>query len=200
MTPGASADTTAFVVAGGRSLRMGRDKALLAWNGGTLLDHALSRLRAVTNDVRILCGPEPRYAQHGTPQLTDAYAESGPLVGIASGLRATAARLGLFLAVDLPHVPVELLRYLVAEAADADAVVPISPAGPEPLCAVYSRACLAPIEAMLARGDLKMTGFWPEVRVRTVAPEALAPFGDPGTLFANLNAPEDYERERAGRG
>lgn len=189
---------TGFVVAGGRSRRMGRDKALLPWGEATLLDHALARLARASDDVRILCGPQPRYAGRAA-QVSDAYAGSGALVGIASGLRALERPLGLFLAVDLPHVPAALLARLLALSDQADAVVPYSDAGPEPLCAVYRRSCLAPIEAALARGELKMTGFWPELRVRRVTPDELRDLGDPAELFANVNAPDEYERAKQGQ-
>jgi molybdopterin-guanine dinucleotide biosynthesis protein A len=183
-----------FVVAGGRSQRMGRDKALLPWAGGTLLDHALARLREVTDDVRILSGPEPRYADRGVPVVVDAAPESGALVGVLSGLLALERPLGLFLAVDLPYVPATLLRHLMSLAADADVVVPVSPAGPEPLCAVYSRECLAPVRASVARGELKMTSFWSTLRVRQLDTQELRAFGDPARLFLNLNVPADYQR------
>lgn len=186
---------TGFVVAGGRSQRMGRDKALLPWGGSTLLDDSISRLREVSDDIRILSGPEPRYADRGVPVITDVPTEeSGSLVGVLSGLLALERPVGLFLAVDLPHVPVFLLRHLVSLAEGVDVVVPLSPAGPEPLCAVYSRACLEPVRDAVSRDDLKMTGFWSDVRVRQLAAEELRAFGDPARLFLNLNVPADYER------
>jgi molybdopterin-guanine dinucleotide biosynthesis protein A len=100
----------------------------------------------------------------------------------------------LLLAVDLPHVPVALLRRLAELVRDFDAVVPISPGGPEPLCAAYGSACRDAIRRTLGREAYKLTAFWPEVRVREVSPAELAAFGDPNRLFANLNTPADYER------
>jgi molybdopterin-guanine dinucleotide biosynthesis protein A len=185
-----------FVVAGGQSQRMGRDKALLPWGGGTLLAHALERLRAITDDVRILCGPTPRYESHGVPVVPDAVTDQGPLGGVWSGLLTLDRPLGLFLAVDLPAVPVGLLEALVAGAAGFDAVVPVGSRGPEPLCAIYSSTCLEPIRQRLAAGEAKMTSFWPAVRVRAWGPADIAPFGEPDTLFANLNDPEDYALRR----
>ena len=180
-----------FVLAGGRSLRMGRDKALLPWGETDLLDHALDRLRAVTGDVRILSGSEPRYFDRGAAVLTDPVPDAGPLAGVLAGLAAAGGRTGLFLAVDLPLVPVALLAHLVELADDWDAVVPVSPRGPEPLCAVYGPPCLEPVRRRVARGDLKMTSFWPDVRVRELPPEELHAFGDVAELFRNLNRPED---------
>ena len=180
-----------FAVAGGESLRMGRDKALLPWGDSDLLDHALARLRAVAADVRILCGAERRYLDRGRPVEPDLARGVGPLAGVLTGLTAARGSPGLFLAVDLPRVPVALLARLVERLAGWDAVVPVSPRGPEPLCAAYGPACLEPIRARIAAGDFKMTAFWPEVRVLRLEPTELAAFGDPADLFRNLNAPED---------
>jgi molybdopterin-guanine dinucleotide biosynthesis protein A len=170
---------------------MGRDKALLRWGETDLLGHALARLRAVTGEVRILCGPDPRYLDRGVPALTDLVPEGGPLAGILTGLASCADRPGLFLAVDLPAVPVPLLAALVERAVACDAVVPVSLRGPEPLCAVYGPACLGPIRRRLSEGDLMVRAFWADVRLKHVGPDELAAFGDPGELFRNLNAPTD---------
>ena len=174
---------------------MGKDKALLAWGATTLLDHTLARLRDACGETRILCGPEARYGDRGVPVDLDVIEDAGALGGVLTGLTVLAARAepasGLFLAIDLPEVPTELLRHLVALSDAFDAVVPISPAGPEPLSAVYSARCLEPIRARVARGDYKMTCFWPDVRVREVRADELRGFGDPAALFRNLNTPED---------
>jgi molybdopterin-guanine dinucleotide biosynthesis protein A len=182
-----------FVVAGGQSRRMGGDKALLPWGHRDLLGHALERLRAATGDVRILCGSGPRYLDRGVPVETDLVRDAGPLAGVLTGLTAAAGRAGLFLAVDLPLVPVPLLARLAELARDFDAVVPVSPRGPEPLCAVYGLACLEPIRRRMAAGQRKMTSFWPDVRVRELRPAELAAFGDPDDLFRNLNTPADLK-------
>ena len=182
-----------FAVAGGRSLRMGRDKALLPWGETDLLGHAIARLRAVTAEVRILCGPAPRYLDRGVPIVTDEVKDAGPLAGVVSGLSATAGHPGLFLAVDLPHVPASLLARLVELSEGWDAAVPVSPRGPEPLCALYGPACLAPMRRRMAAGELGMTAFWPDVRVRRPAADELARHGDPDVVFRNLNAPGDLE-------
>jgi molybdopterin-guanine dinucleotide biosynthesis protein A len=182
-----------FVVAGGRSLRMGRDKALLPWGETDLLGHAIARLRTVTPDVRVLCGPAPRYLDRGVPIVTDEVEDAGPLAGVVAGLATAPGRPGLFLAVDLPHVPASLLAWLVELSKGWDAVVPVSPRGPEPLCALYGPACLAPMRRRMAAGELRITAFWPEVRVRRPATDELARHGDPDRVFRNLNAPGDLE-------
>lgn len=169
---------------------MGRDKALLPWAGSTLIDLAIARLRSCCARVSILCGPEPRYADHGVPITVDVAPGTGPLGGLLTGL-LQLTETGLFLAVDLPNVPADLLAHLVALGPGHDVVVSVSERGPEPLCAVYSPACLEPVRQRVWAGDLKMTSFWPAVRVREVLPHELSRFGDPEVFFRNLNAPSD---------
>jgi molybdopterin-guanine dinucleotide biosynthesis protein A len=183
-----------FAVAGGVSLRMGRDKALLPWGETDLLGHALARLARVSSDVRILCGAAPRYDDRGFPVVTDAEPGLGPLAGAAAALEAAGGRPALLLAIDLPGVPAELLAGLASRLAGFDAVVPFSPAGPEPLCAVYGPACLEAARACLGGGRLAMRALLDQVSVRTVPPAELSVFGDPAHLFVNLNEPGDYER------
>lgn len=187
-----------FVVAGGRSRRMGRDKALLPWNGSTLLDHAVARLRAVCGDIRILSGAERRYTDRGIPVETDTVPDAGPLGGIYAGLAAMGPGTGLFLGVDLPFASVELLRRLLDLSAGHDAVVPLSARGPEPLCAVYRSTCADPIRRRLEAGQLKATSFWPDVDVLQAGADHLAALGPLDDLFRNVNTPADYESARDG--
>jgi molybdopterin-guanine dinucleotide biosynthesis protein A len=172
---------------------MGRDKALVRWGGSDLLGHAIARLRAATGDVRILCGPVPRYLDRSVPVVTDGVADAGPLAGVLAGLAAAPSRPALVLAVDLPLVPVALLARIADLGAEADAVVPVSTRGPEPLCALYGPRCLGPIRDRVAAGELGMTSFWPDVHVRRVSAEEVACFGDPERLFRNLNTPADVD-------
>jgi molybdopterin-guanine dinucleotide biosynthesis protein A len=117
--------------------------------------------------------------------------------GLFAALEARPGGPVLLLGVDLPLVPPALLARLLELAPGSDAVVPISSRGREPVCALYGAACREPVRRRVASGELKMTAFWPDVRVREVGPSEMSAFGDPGELFLNVNAPADYERARA---
>ena len=195
--PDSDLTVVGFAVAGGRSARMGRDKATLPWGGGDLLDHTVQRLSSLTGDVRILCGPEPRHAERGRVIAVDAVHDVGAVAALLTALRNLPPNgVAVVLAVDLPLVPADLLHGLLALAAGFDAVVPVSAQGPEPFCAVYGSACREPVERAVVAGRLKMTAFWPDVRVREVGESELRAFGDPAHLFRNLNTPEEYEDAR----
>jgi molybdopterin-guanine dinucleotide biosynthesis protein A len=180
-----------YVAAGGRSVRMGRDKALLPWDGATLLDHAIARLRAVCGDVRVLCGPDARYEGHGVAVVADRVHDAGPLAGLDAALADAGGRPILFLGVDLPFVTSGLLGALGAWLVGADAAVPVVAGRPEPLCAAYGPGCLEAVRARLSAGERRMTSFWADVTVREIREAELAGLGDPAVLFRNLNRPED---------
>jgi molybdopterin-guanine dinucleotide biosynthesis protein A len=176
---------------------MGRDKARLPWGDTDLLGHALARLRAATSDVRILAGSEPRYLGRRVPVVTDPVPERGPLAGLLAALVASQGRPALLLGVDLPLVGPDLLTRLLGQLRGADAAVPLSPRGPEPLCAVYGAACLEPVRQAVFGDDLRMTAFWKDVRVRELGAGDLMAFGDLQELFLNVNGPGDYDRALA---
>lgn len=185
-----------FAVAGGRSQRMGEDKALLPWGETDLLGHTLLRLEKAVGDARILPGAVSRYEDRGSRVVLDGHVDQGPLAGLLAALDSAPGCGVLLLGVDLPLIPVELLRHLAQRLHGCDVVAPVSPRGPEPLCGAYGTGCLEPVRRRVAEGDLKMTAFWPDVRVEDVPPEDLAAFGDPADLFLNVNSPMDYDRAR----
>ncbi len=190
MTPAPRHGTPlAFVVAGGRSSRMGRDKALLPYRGATFLEHALVKARAVSSDVAILCGPTRRYEGFGAPVLEDAICGAGPLSGLYSAL-VSASALGrermVWLGVDLPLVPPAFLARLIGELDRAEVAIARSPRGPEPLCAAFTtEATLKAVRRALLSGQLKLTSAFDVLKVTLVD-------GDEGS-FANINSPAEYE-------
>ena len=172
---------------------MRRDKALLPWGDGDLLGHALARLRAVVREVRILGGATGRYGDRGAGVDGDSIHGKGPLAGLLTALETAGDGGALLLAVDLPLVPESLLARLLALAGSADAVVPVGPRGPEPLCAFYGAGCLDAVRRRIAADELRMTSFWSDVRVRELPPRELAAFGPADRLFLNVNTAADYD-------
>src|SRR5580693_7685720 len=119
----ASPDVAAFILAGGKSTRMGTDKAFVTLNGRTLLARLLEVVRSVTTDVCIV-GDTAKFSAFA-PVVEDVFPGCGPLGGIHAALRASAAELNLILAVDVPFVPAALLRYLMERARSSDAVATV---------------------------------------------------------------------------
>ncbi|MGB7191233.1 MAG: molybdenum cofactor guanylyltransferase [Acidobacteriaceae bacterium] len=146
----------AFVLAGGQSTRMGRDKALLDLGGSPLIEHALEKLRALGFSPHI-AGSRPDLARFA-PVVADNHSQQGPLGGIEAALAASDAEQNFFLAVDLPWLPIAFLRWMIDRAGvtNALATVPRLQGLPQPLCAIYRRAMLPHAQATLAEGDAKV--------------------------------------------
>jgi molybdenum cofactor guanylyltransferase len=200
----------AFVLAGGQSTRMGRDKALLEFRGRPLVLHSLEKLRSLGFTPRIVVGygaARPDLAAFA-PVVADNYRSLGPLGGIEAALSASGADLNLFLPVDLPLLPIEFLRWMIdrAQLTQALATIPRAQGRPQPLCAIYSTALQTPVASALSTGDGKVmrvvgkasneTGLRIDsFDVETVAAAGAFSLGAPVRLwFQNLNTPQDFEQ------
>ena len=193
---GASPDVSAFILAGGKSTRMGTDKAFVTLNGRTLLARLLEVVRSVTTDVRIV-GDAAKFAAFA-PVVEDVFPACGPLGGIHAALRASTSELNLILAVDVPFVSFALLQFLMAHARNSDAsvTVPRINQGWQPLCAVYRREFADAAEIALRAGRYRIDALFDQVQVQVVAEEALEAAGFSSNIFRNLNTKEDLEAAR----
>ena len=182
---------TVQIMLGGRSTRMGRDKALVELGGRTLLDRALDRWREYGAGVQLSVGnPERRaMAPKGMPAVADFYPDRGPLGGLHAGLRTCPTPLLLLTAVDCPFLTPALADGLLAVIGTAAAAVYTLDGRPQPLFGLYRRTCLPEAAGMLAVGENKLQLLLD--RVATV----YLPTADPDP-FRNLNTPEELERAR----
>jgi len=184
---------TAFILAGGKSSRMGQDKAFLQIGGRTLLARALEAASAVTASVRIV-GDAEKFAAFG-PVVEDVYRERGPLAGIHAALTSTHTDLNLIVAVDLPFLQPSFLHYLIVQGHESKAlvVVPRAGGGLQPLCAAYHRRFAEVAERALRAGRNKIDLLFAEVHTRVVEPEELERNGYAQEMFRNLNTRQDWE-------
>ena len=185
---------TGYVLAGGKSTRMGRDKALLEIGGKPLIRSAVNLLKTLTERVVIL-GPEEHYGFLGLPVLPDLVPSRGPLSAIYTGLERSETDVNLFLACDMPSMQAPFLKLLVEKAARADAVLMRLDDGRlEPLCAVYNRSCLPTVKANVERQRFKLSDLFPDLRTHYLTESDLHGLGLDRGIFANLNTPGDLEQ------
>lgn len=194
MNPREHPPLSAVILAGGRSSRMGRDKAWIEWAGRPLIAHALEKVRRLgVAEVFISGRPGVDYTALGCPVLLDLEPDRGPLGGIERALRECASPLLLVLAVDLPHVTPALLAGLLAACDVRTGAVPKLEDKLEPLAAIYPRRCHARARAALRQARLAARDFAAAcLRERAVRafPVAAADAG----CFANWNRPDDLGR------
>jgi molybdopterin-guanine dinucleotide biosynthesis protein A len=185
---------TGVILAGGKSRRMGRDKAFLPFGQGTLIERVIAVLQPVTDAVLLITNTPEQYRRFGLPMFTDVIPEAGSLGGIYTGLVHAQTPYSLCLACDMPFVKPEFLRLLCDMAPEADVVIPRNVDDFQPLCAIYSPACREPIRRCIDGGRLKITGFFDDVSVRVVEGDELARYDPHDMMFFNANTPEEYDR------
>lgn len=183
---------TIAIQAGGGSQRTGSDKALMPLAGKPLIEHLLSRVNDLGDDILVTTNQPHDYAFLGVRLVSDPVPDLGALHGLHTALDAARGRSVLVLACDMPFVSRPLLEHLVSLASQADVVVPHHEVGYEPLHAIYEKqACLPAIEAALAAGENRLISFYPMVHVLPVAGNDLSRLDPRGLSFFNVNTLDD---------
>jgi molybdopterin-guanine dinucleotide biosynthesis protein A len=194
---------TAVILAGGKSSRMGRDKAFLQFQGKPLIEHALQVVRdAGAGEVLISGRPEQDFSALSCPVLLDVTPDCGPLGGIEQALSAASHPLVLVLAVDLPQMTPAFLQCLYGEIGDtvervpttgsALGAVPVLSGRPEPLAAFYPKKAHPTARRMLAERQLAARDFAEACFQQGLARMISVPACYEG-CFTNWNAPQDLE-------
>jgi molybdopterin-guanine dinucleotide biosynthesis protein A len=194
-----------FILAGGASSRMGRDKGLLDFGGVPLIVHTARLIEPLVAEVTVVGSPR-RYAKLGLHVIADdvqvksrqGRPGNGPLAGIATALGATRSQWNLILACDMPYLSAGWVDWLLSRAlrSRGEAVIPRTERGIEPLAAVYRRECGTQIAAARARGVRKVSDAIEELRVEHVYPREWRRLDPRGLILKNMNAPGDYKEAR----
>lgn len=189
------AEIDGFILAGGASSRMGRDKARLLLGGQTLIERVAASLASITERVSVVSSRHDAFGC-GLPVIADVHEGRGALGGLHAALAHSRADWVAIVSCDTPFVTAELFRALASRLDESsDAVAPVQPdARPQPLCALYRRrVCLQVTERLLCEGELRPRVLLQRVRTRWVPFEELAALEGAGLFFTNVNTPEDYE-------
>jgi molybdopterin-guanine dinucleotide biosynthesis protein A len=183
-------DVTGVLLAGGKSQRMGQDKALLPLDGITLFERSLSLLQQFFSHI-LIAGERPDLERSGIPAIADFYPGSA-LGGLHTGLFAAETDWIFVAPCDMPYPDARIVERLLAERSGFDAVVPRTPEGYEPVFALYHKNCLPQMEAMLQQNEFRIYDFYQRIRIRYLGPADL-PEGWERSLI-NLNTPAQLAR------
>lgn len=204
---------TSIILAGGKSSRLGWNKVLETINGKTLVQHVVDRLTAISAEIIIVtaqrgCSPSPSLGSE--LQLTaithppssririvhDVYPGKGSLGGVYTGLVASSCLRAIVVGSDMPFLSTALLDYMTQLSQPFDAVVPRIGEWVEPLCAVYSKNCLAPIRRLLELNELRISELFDTVKVRYVGEDEINRFDSEHLSFFNINTQADLDKAR----
>ena len=172
---------------------MGTDKSFVLFEGRPMIDVVRETVAGLGDETLLITNKPDDYAHLNLSMVSDVYPGLGPLGGIFTAVHAAAHPHVLVVACDMPWLNRPLLEYMISLRQTADIIVPRWEKYPEPLHAIYSKACLDPIEEKLKEKRLKITGFFGQVNVRFVEREEIEQFDEDGRSFANINSPKDLE-------
>ena len=177
---------TGIILAGGKSSRMGSDKAMLTYNGKKLIEYSIGLMKLVCNTV-IISASNANYLAFNLPMVSDNYSNIGPLAGLEASLRHSETRINLIAPCDNPFLNVEFLNTILNNSENYDAVIPISNDGKtEPLTGYYSREILPVIVQQIEKGDYKVQNLLKIIHTKYV-------LVTDKTLINNINTPNDLK-------
>lgn len=179
-----------FILAGGKSSRMGTDKALIVFQNEPLLGRMKKLIDPFCNQV-FISGINPEYAGFDAPLIPDVFSECGPISGLYSCIKFSASEWNLIVSVDSPFVNEELFSLLISHATDCDCVIPQHESGVEPLIGIYHKKSLPMIEEMIHSGDFKLMNLLAKLNTKYLDCNPLI-LKYP-RLFFNLNRMEDFQ-------
>lgn len=199
----AQSGVTAFVLAGGKSERMGQDKATIRLvSGRTLLENALAVAGAVAGQVGMV-GSRQKYASYAWAGeiVEDVFPDRGPLGGIHAALSATTTEWNVILAVDLPGATAALLEWILkmARESGSQVTVPSVGGGLQPLCGVYRKSFRDRAEKALKEAHNKVDASFDRGSLRILTEEEVRAAGFSPEMFVNVNTPEEFQKIGAGK-
>ena len=183
----------AAILVGGKSSRMGSNKAFLELKGKTFIELQIELLREIFDDIFISANTSSEYEYLNLSIFKDVYPGNGPLGGIYTSLINSSSLHTFMLACDMPFIGPELINHLKDLTKEYDVVIPKSEKGLEPLHAFYSKKCIDPIKRSLEEDNLRITSFFPHVNVKIVELDNLNLSDCFKNSIKNLNTRDDYE-------
>jgi molybdopterin-guanine dinucleotide biosynthesis protein A len=190
---------TSIILAGGKSSRLGQNKALQVIEGKTLVQWVVDRLAILSTEIIIATArgeTVPCSSVVRIKTVADIYPGKGPLAGIYSGLIASSSSQAVVVGCDTPFLSADLLKYMTQIRPTSDVVIPRVKEKVEPLCAVYSRSCLAPIQGLLERNELSITKLFDMVKLRYIEEHEINNLDPDHLSFFNINSQADLDKAR----
>jgi molybdenum cofactor guanylyltransferase len=188
------AEATAIVLAGGKSSRMGRPKALLTFDSEPLIAHIVRTLQHLFGEIVVVAAPGQELPSLPVTLVRDDIAYQGPVGGIYYGLKASGGEFSFVTSCDVAFLNLPLISYLISQIAESDVVVPYWDQRFQPLQAVYRRSVLPLLEGQLERGELRPVYLFDKVRTCKIDEAEIRRFDPEGLSFFNMNTPEDYSQ------
>jgi molybdopterin-guanine dinucleotide biosynthesis protein A len=187
-------DVIGVILAGGRSSRYGKNKALEKIGGIPLIERVVTTMQAIFRHLLLITNTPHEYAYLQLPMHKDLIKGLGPMGGVFTGLEVISEDAGFFVGCDMPCLSEKLIRHMVEIRNRFDVVVPRVNGKIEALHALYRRRCAAAIRRKIDQGQYQIIRFFPELRVRYVDEDEIRRFDPRLKSFLNVNRPDELRR------
>ena len=181
-------------MAGGKNIRMGKNKAFLEINGQRLIDRTVELLKGIFSQVILVTNTPLEYSYLDIEIVVDIVPKRGALIGIYTGLFYSSHPHCFVTACDMPFLSKKVIEHLITLSKNYDVVIPHLDDGYHSLHAIYSKKCMKSIEKLIRENNLKIIDFFDKVKVKEVLSDDINPLDPTLNSFLNLNTPEDLTR------
>lgn len=179
-----------YILAGGKSSRMGTDKGLLDFKGKMIIEQIIEQFRPAVNNLVIVSNNEV-YRQFGLTVIPDIIKDMGPAGGIFAALTHSDSEQNFILGCDMPFVNTAAIQFIIDHAVQAQVIIPVRDGKMEPLFGVYSKSCLLQWHELIQQGFLKLQEMVKQVSLLQIDTNDNPLFNYP--LFVNINTPEEFK-------
>ena len=186
-------DITAFIIAGGRSRRFGRDKLLHEYRGKPIIKHAVDSLASVFADIVIIANEVEKFSFLGLPVYVDIIQGIGPIGGIYTALSNLKTEKAFCFAGDMPNIDPGFIEYMIAVSGDYDVVVPHVDNYYEALHTIYSKRCLVLMKENISKGDYKIINLFDHCSIRRIEQAEIENHSSAKEIFKNINYINDID-------
>ena len=179
-----------YILAGGKSSRMGVDKGLMLFKGKAIIEYVIEQIQPVVQKVVIISN-NPEYKKFGVEVIPDLIKDIGPAGGIHTALQHTDNNLNFMLSCDMPFITKEAIQYIIKNAMQSQIALPVHKDKIEPLFGVYSKECSNTWFELISKGIIKLQDLVVSFNLKTIDVENHSLFND--SLFMNINTKKDFE-------
>jgi molybdopterin-guanine dinucleotide biosynthesis protein A len=185
---------TGIILSGGKSVRMGRNKAFIPVNGEKIIDRTIRIFSDIFDEIILVTNSPLEYLDYDLKIVTDLIKGKSALGGIYTGLFHAAYDNAFVAACDMPFLNGAFIKYMTENTGSNDIVVPSPPDGLQPLHAIYSKRCIPHIKNLIEKDKLKIAGFYKKSKTLLIPPDVLHTFDPEGRMFLNVNTREDIDK------
>ncbi|MDI7258734.1 MAG: molybdenum cofactor guanylyltransferase [Thermodesulfobacteriota bacterium] len=184
---------TGIILSGGKSIRMGRNKAFIEIDGIPIIRRIYNLFENIFDEIIIVTHQRELFTDFKANIYNDLLPNRGALMGLYTGLFYSSHPYSFCVACDMPFLNKLLIQYLIDQAQDDDVIVPKTFDGLQPLHAIYSKKCLGPINKIIEMGKYKIIDFYPMVKIKIVGEDDILKFDPIKKSFVNINTPDELK-------